>query len=133
MVPSASGIRHTANQKVFGYSHNIHATIIPLGIFVRAIIIVAHRIHGRVKLMVTFPLACLYQCTFQSSPGKLLLAVDDNYHKDSQLVNIWRIRNSGVLDPKWNAHTTLLPTWLQDIQGKVVIARTCGCLQGNNV
>lgn len=130
-VPGIGGIYLRANQKVVGYSPNIHATVVPLDIFVQAIAVVALRIHSWVKLMITSPLACVHQCISQFSPGKLQLTVDGNSHKYSQLVNIWRIRNCGILNPKWNAPITLFPTRVQDLHRKAVGARACGWLQRN--
>lgn len=45
-VPGIGEICFTASQKVVGYSHSIHATVVALNIFVKAIVIVAHEVHS---------------------------------------------------------------------------------------
>lgn len=57
---------------------------------------------------------------------KLLLAVDGNENQDRspQLVNMQRIRNFGMLGPKWEVYITLFPSKLRGIfrrnSGKIV-------------
>lgn len=44
----------------------------------------------------------------------LLTATDGDEQRDPQLVNVQRIREWGVLIPKWNIYTTLYPLKLKD-------------------
>lgn len=49
------GVGLKSNQKVVGYSHNVCATIVPVGISCRQVTILVHRDCHRVRLVITLP------------------------------------------------------------------------------
>lgn len=75
------------------------------------------------------------QNTIQPSSDNLLIAVDVNWHRDSQLNNVQRARDFGELHPKLNVFIRTLPSKLRDLCGKgggKMMLSSLDCLRGLN-
>jgi hypothetical protein len=52
----------TSNQKVIGYCHGIHDTVVLVGMSCQAVVTIASRSHSWVRMMITFLLWALVGC-----------------------------------------------------------------------
>lgn len=60
MWVSSCGVNLESNEKVIGYSDGIYTTIVPVSFRGRLIVIVAHRVHTWIRLVVTFSSGSLH-------------------------------------------------------------------------